>query len=88
MFFVRFGLEVNNWPHPCKKCRMMRCWPALNMGNTSGPCNEVWTSASCSGELSRWSLETGQRSHVIWPNCNRPPLKYVDASDFAFFQNL
>uniref|UniRef100_A0A9J2P287 non-specific serine/threonine protein kinase n=1 Tax=Ascaris lumbricoides TaxID=6252 RepID=A0A9J2P287_ASCLU len=75
---LRFGIEVSNWPHPNKLCRMLRCWPAFPLDGHGGLCSEVWTSSSCSGELSRWKLETSQRSHVLWPTSARKPFNYAD----------
>ncbi|VDM47847.1 unnamed protein product [Toxocara canis] len=75
---LRFGIEVSNWPHPNKLCRMLRCWPAYPLGSRGGVCSEVWTASSCSGELSRWKLETAQRSHVLWPVSARKPFNYAD----------
>ncbi|VDM97464.1 unnamed protein product [Thelazia callipaeda] len=64
---LRFGIEVNSWPHPNKVCRMLRCWPAYPNEHTDGSCAEIWTASSCAFELSRWKLETAQRTHVLWP---------------------
>ncbi|VDK46071.1 unnamed protein product [Anisakis simplex] len=86
---LRFGIEVSNWPHPDKHCRLLRCWPAYprpsnwattasnGSNNSTGLCSEVWTSSSCCGELSCWNLETAQRSHVLWPSLDRKPLSYT-----------
>uniref|UniRef100_A0A914ZQI7 non-specific serine/threonine protein kinase n=2 Tax=Parascaris univalens TaxID=6257 RepID=A0A914ZQI7_PARUN len=75
---LRFGIEVSNWPHPNKLCRMLRCWPAFPLDGHGRLCSEVWTSSSCSGELSRWKLETSQRSYVLWPTSARKPFNYAD----------
>ncbi|VBB33640.1 unnamed protein product [Acanthocheilonema viteae] len=67
---LRFGVEVNSWPHPSDACRIMRCWPAYPTVNehAGSSCAEIWTASSCAFELSRWKLETAQRTHVIWPS--------------------
>ncbi|VIO93356.1 Protein kinase domain containing protein [Brugia malayi] len=74
---LRFGVEVNSWPHPNDACRMLRCWPAYPTVNehTSSSCAEIWTASSCAFELSRWKLETAQRTHVIWSS-SKKPLQY------------
>ncbi|MCP9261459.1 Phosphoinositide 3-kinase regulatory subunit 4 [Dirofilaria immitis] len=71
---LRFGVEVNSWPHPNNACRMLRCWPAYPIMNehASSSCAEIWTASSCAFELTRWKLETAQRTHVIWPSSNKP----------------
>ncbi|VDK85564.1 unnamed protein product [Litomosoides sigmodontis] len=71
---LRFGVEVNSWPHPNDACRMLRCWPAYPTVNehAGSSCAEIWTASSCAFELSRWKLETAQRTHVIWPSPNKP----------------
>uniref|UniRef100_A0A183E116 non-specific serine/threonine protein kinase n=1 Tax=Gongylonema pulchrum TaxID=637853 RepID=A0A183E116_9BILA len=73
---LRFGIEVNSWPHPCDSCRMLRCWPAYPL-NEPRSLTDIWTASSSAFELSRWNLETAQRTHVIWPFYNgRQPLDY------------
>uniref|UniRef100_A0A1I7V7K1 non-specific serine/threonine protein kinase n=1 Tax=Loa loa TaxID=7209 RepID=A0A1I7V7K1_LOALO len=71
---LRFGVEVNSWPHPNDACRMLRCWPAYPTLNehANSSCAEIWTASSCAFELTRWKLETAQRTHVIWPSSNKP----------------
>ncbi|CAG9536519.1 unnamed protein product [Cercopithifilaria johnstoni] len=71
---LRFGVEVNSWPHPNEACRMLRCWPAYPTVNehAGSSCAEIWTASSCAFELSRWKLETAQRTHVIWPSPTKP----------------
>ncbi|OZC11786.1 hypothetical protein X798_00967 [Onchocerca flexuosa] len=71
---LRFGVEVNSWPHPSDACRLLRCWPAFSIVNEhiSSPCAEIWTASSCASELTRWKLETAQRTHVIWPSSSKP----------------
>uniref|UniRef100_A0A915PPG6 non-specific serine/threonine protein kinase n=1 Tax=Setaria digitata TaxID=48799 RepID=A0A915PPG6_9BILA len=74
---LRFGIEVNSWPHPNDACRMLRCWPAYPALNehVNSSCAEIWTASSCAFELTRWKLETAQRTQVIWPS-SRKPLQY------------
>lgn len=65
---------MNSWPHPSDACRMLRCWPAYPTVNEhiGSSCTEIWTSSSCAFELTRWKLETAQRTQVIWPSSNKP----------------